>query len=190
MVEMKSAHLKRAGVVRHLLEARDFSHVRLHYIVYKLNRMKENGKHPYYCAKGKSVNSSNLFFQVSKHNWSFEYEKVPLNIHLESSNGAIALHLETNPYVPFSKLGEERKIIEKLREVLRNHFKELKMDEIENLKLRTSTAKLSIAKFRIQGNTFGEYINVLQKLIARVDEEINKCLNFDNEQKIWGKYHD
>ena len=30
MVEMQSARLKRAGVVRHLLEARDFSRVRLH----------------------------------------------------------------------------------------------------------------------------------------------------------------
>ena len=30
MVEMQSARLKRAGVLRHLLEARDFSRVRLH----------------------------------------------------------------------------------------------------------------------------------------------------------------
>ncbi len=30
MVEMQSARLKRAGIVRCLLEARDFSHVRLH----------------------------------------------------------------------------------------------------------------------------------------------------------------
>ena len=30
MVEMQSARLKRADVVRHLLEARDFSRVRLH----------------------------------------------------------------------------------------------------------------------------------------------------------------
>lgn len=30
MVEMQSARLKRAGVARHLLEARDFSRVRLH----------------------------------------------------------------------------------------------------------------------------------------------------------------
>ena len=30
MVEMQSARLKRAGIARCLLEARDFSHVRLH----------------------------------------------------------------------------------------------------------------------------------------------------------------
>ena len=30
MVEMQSARLKRAGVARHLLEARDLSRVRLH----------------------------------------------------------------------------------------------------------------------------------------------------------------
>ena len=35
MVEMQSARLKRAGVARHLLEARDFSRVRLHFIASK-----------------------------------------------------------------------------------------------------------------------------------------------------------
>lgn len=35
MVEMQSARLKRADVTRHLLEARDFSRVRLHDFVEK-----------------------------------------------------------------------------------------------------------------------------------------------------------
>ena len=145
------------------------------YIVYRLNRIAENGKHPYYCAKGKSVNSSDLFYQVSKHNWNFDYDKIALTFHLESSNGAIALHFETNPYVPFKKLGDERSTIETLREVFRTHFKELKMDEIENLRL-SANADLSVAKFRILGSTFGEYVNSLQKLISRVDKEISKML--------------
>ena len=145
------------------------------YIVYKLNRLEENGKHPYYCARGKSAKSSDLFYQVSKHNWNFEYDKMPLTFHLESSNGSIALHFETNPYIPFSKLGDKRTTVEKLRKALRTHFEEVKMDEIENLKLRT-TADLSIAKFHIPGSTFGEYISNLCKLIAGVDREINKML--------------
>lgn len=44
MVEMQSARLKRAGIARCLLEARDFSHVRLHTTVKALPLSKEELK--------------------------------------------------------------------------------------------------------------------------------------------------
>lgn len=45
MVEMQSARLKRAGIVRCLLEARDFSHVRLHVAQYIFTEYKKISGH-------------------------------------------------------------------------------------------------------------------------------------------------
>ena len=58
MVEMQSARLKRAGIARCLLEARDFSHVRLH------NRgcnKKEKRLDYIFCNKKRKIKSSYVF---------------------------------------------------------------------------------------------------------------------------------
>lgn len=146
------------------------------YIVYKLNMLEENGKYPYFCSRGKSAQSSDLFYQVSKHSWNFEHNGIPLTFHLESSNGAIALHFEKKPYVPFSKLGNDRDIIVKIRDISRQLLAQVSIDEIEILKVK-GNAELSVAKYRIIGDTFGEYIEGLKKLISMVDNEIIKLIN-------------
>ncbi|MDD7147381.1 MAG: PD-(D/E)XK nuclease family protein [Lachnospiraceae bacterium] len=146
------------------------------YIVYKLNRIKENGKCPYFCSRGKSAMSSDLFYQVSKYSWDFTYEEIPLTFHLESSNGAVALHFERKPYVPFGKLGEDRVIMERVRDISRKIFKQMTIDEVDNLRIRAN-AELTVAKYQMKGKTFGEYVKGLLNLVSMVDEGIGKTIN-------------
>lgn len=146
------------------------------YIVYKMNRIEENGTCPYSCSCDKSAKSADLFYQVSKHSWNFEYNDMEFTFHLESSKDSLALHFEKNPYVPFSKLGKDKDIIVRIRNKARELLKQATILEVENLRLRTN-AELTVAKYRIKGNTFAEYINDLRKLIIMVDKEILKIIN-------------
>lgn len=153
----------------------------LDYIVWKINVSKESYKYRnIFCQKDVSAKSARQFFKAYVMSWFFELTVgdcvKPISIHLEGNENSVALHMEIAPYEQFSKIRErygEQFFISyiNLRDSLRSKlvFTDTSSYHCEKL---SWNADLSIAKFKIEANTYKNYFDAIIRLIREVDHKI------------------
>lgn len=158
----------------------DFSML-IDYIVWKINASNESPKYRnIFCQKDISAKSERQFFQAYLMSWFFELKVgdcvKSISIHLEGYENSVALHMEIAPYEQFSKIkkqyGEEFFVSYiSLRDLLRSKmvFKDTSDYHCEKL---SWNADLSIAKFRIEADTYNKYFDSIISLIHEVDNKI------------------
>lgn len=149
------------------------------YLVWKINTTETSVLHrEIFCLHGKSSKSDDQFFKLSMKNWEFEFDGGtavhPINIHLEGGYRNVLLHMELEPYEPYSKIEE------KYGEEFFNRYKE-KRDELRRkisfeiakeyyLQPIAAKADLTIAKFTFHVKTYREYYSALMELIVYVNQ--------------------
>ena len=163
-------------------DSEDFSML-LDYIVWKINASNESLEYKnIFCQKDISARSAQQFFQAYVMSWFFELTVgdcvKPISIHLEGYENAVALHMEIAPYEQFSKIRErygERFFISyvNLRDLLRSKMVFADKSGYHGEKLSWN-ADLSIAKFRIEADTYKKYFDAIISLIREVDDILNE----------------
>ena len=121
-----------------------------------------------------------LYAEIYIMSWFFNLTEgactKPISIHLEAYENSISLHMEIAPYEPFSgikeRYGEQffNSYVD-LRDALRSKMVFADGKGYYSAKLN-GNANLSIAKFRIEANTYKEYFDAVLGLIAEVDRKM------------------
>lgn len=146
------------------------------YLLWKINT--DSDYQNIYLRDCHSDNGGKRFYQLSKQNWAFISDNREMSLHIEGGPNNIKVHIETNPYIPFSELeaeiGENEFINYKsLRDAMREEFASVSMDGITKQKIR-SNAELTVATFKTNVETYKDYLNLLVKFSNTIDEIFRK----------------
>ena len=146
------------------------------YLLWKINT--DSTYENIYLRDCHSDNGGARFYQLSKQNWAFISDNREMSLHIEGGPNNIKVHIETNPYIPFSRLeaeigeNEYNKYIN-LRNAMRNDFDSVLMDGITQRRINPN-AELTVATFRTNVTTYKEYLNLLVEFSNTIDKIFRK----------------
>lgn len=159
------------------------------YLVWKINTTETSELHrDVFCMHGKSAKSDEHFFKLSMKNWEFEFDGQtavhPINIHLEGRCRNVLLHMELEPYEPYSKIKEKYgKAFFELYKEKRDELRRKISFEIAKkyyLQPIAANADLTIAKFTLHVKSYREYYNALMELIVYVNQILAESSVIEN----------